>query len=804
MTNENLKENVRRNESADEMGVEKLNNNLSPELMSALIESANDAIVSKNLDGIVTSWNKGAERIFGYSAKEMIGRPILTLIPPDRQDEEKHSIQRIKSDERIEHYETIRRRKDGTLIDISLTVSPIKGKNGEIVGASKIAREITDLKRAQQQLLISEERYQTLFNSIDEGFCVIEMIYDEEGNPTDYKFLEINPVFEEQTGLMNAQGKTMRELVPNHDDSWFEIYGKVDLTGESIRFENRAEVLDRWFDLFAFRVGEPEDHKVAVIFTNITERKLAETERVKLFKELETERAKLAYLFTKAPSFVAVLNGPNHVFEMTNPAYLKLIGHRDVVGKTVREALPEVISQGFISLLDNVYQTGEAYIGREVAIQLQWEPQGPLEQRFLDFVYQPIYEAGGAVSGIFVHGIDITAQVQARKEAELANRAKDEFLATLSHELRTPLNAILGWSQILNDGELDAESQQRARDIIQRNAKVQSQLIEDILDVSRIISGKLKLEVRPIELSAVVEAAAESVLPAAKAKDIRVQRVLDYGSSLISGDPDRLQQVVWNLLSNAIKFTPKGGRVQIRLERVNSYIEIIVTDTGMGIPATLLPHVFDRFRQADSTSTRQYGGLGLGLAIVRHLVEMHGGTVEVESAGEGLGSTFTVKLPLIAVRSADLSPEKERREHPTGDRKVPFGYSSELEGVRILVVDDEEDSRMLVATVLEKCGAIVTAVGSAAEAFSKLQEQRPDVLLSDLGMPGEDGYSLIKKVRALSPEQGGQTPAAALTAFARLEDRMKVLRSGFQIHLPKPVEPAELIAVVANLSDRNG
>jgi signal transduction histidine kinase/CheY-like chemotaxis protein len=537
----------------------------------------------------------------------------------------------------------------------------------------------------------------------------------------------------------------------------------------------------------------------------VTDRKKAEHERERLLKQLETERAKLAYLFTKAPAFVATVQGPEHVFELTNPAYLQLIGHRDVIGKPVREALPEVAGQGFFQLLDNVFRTGEPFIGRELSIQLQREPNGPMHQRFVDFVYQPIFGDEGSVSGIFAHGVDITEQVEARREAENANRAKDEFLATLSHELRTPLNAILGWARMLSEDILDGEAKQRAIETIHRNARIQAQLIDDILDVSRIISGKLKLETRPVELGEVIESAIESVLPAAQAKEIRLQRILDSGGdSMISGDPNRLQQVIWNLLSNAVKFTPRGGRVQIRLERVNSHVEVIVTDTGIGISPPVLPFIFDRFRQADSATTRQHGGLGLGLAIVRHLIEMHGGTVEAESAGDGTGSTFTVKLPLIALRSIDL-PQKDAAErvHPTEERDVPFECSPELEGLHVLVVEDEEDGRMLVTTVLEKCGAQVTAVSSAADAFEAIRNLRPDILISDLGMPGEDGYSLIKKVRALAADEGGQIPAAALTAYARSEDRMRVLRAGFQIHLPKPVDPAELIAVAVNLSGRH-
>ncbi len=399
----------------------------------------------------------------------------------------------------------------------------------------------------------------------------------------------------------------------------------------------------------------------------------------------------------------------------------------------------------------------------------------------------------------------LAQEKKARQDAEQANRTKDEFLATLSHELRTPLNAIIGWASLIDDERLTEEEKARGIETIRRNANLQAQLIEDILDVSRIITGKLRLEVRSIELSSIIEGAVESVLPAAQAKSIRLQRVLDSGTSLVSGDPNRLQQVVWNLLTNAIKFTPKGGRVQIRLERINSHIEIVVNDTGTGISPEVLPYVFERFRQADSSSTRSYGGLGLGLAIVRHIVDMHGGSVEAESAGKDQGATFTVKLPLMATRLVDSPPTAgEERIHPTASTSPHFICPSELEGLHVLVVDDDEDARRLLRTVLERCNARVTTATTVAEALRSLQALAPDVLVSDLGMPGEDGYALIRQVRQLTPEQGGQIPAAALTAYARVEDRLQVLRSGFQIHLPKPIEPAELVAVVANLAQRIG
>jgi PAS domain S-box-containing protein len=388
----------------------------------------------------------------------------------------------------------------------------------------------------------------------------------------------------------------------------------------------------------------------------------------------------------------------------------------------------------------------------------------------------------------------------AREEAEQANRLKDEFLATISHELRTPLNAILGWSQMLQNSNLDEAGAKRALETIERNARAQNQLIEDLLDVSRIITGKLRLDVRAVDLPGVIMAAVDAARPAAEAKNIRLQTLLDPQASAISGDPDRLQQVVWNLLSNAIKFTPKNGRVQVRLERVNSHVEIVVSDTGQGIEPEFLPFVFERFRQSDGSTTRQHGGLGLGLAIVRQLVEIHGGTVSVDSAGAGQGATFIVSLPLLPVRREP--PGDMPRVHPAAQNNLLPDCPPELSGLRVLLVDDEADSRDLLNFVLELCGAQVETAGSVAEALEIIRRESFDVIISDIGMPDEDGYDLIGRIRELPDEQGGNTPAIALTAYARAEDRVRALRSGFQLHIAKPVESPELIAAVANLAGR--
>jgi signal transduction histidine kinase/ActR/RegA family two-component response regulator len=392
-------------------------------------------------------------------------------------------------------------------------------------------------------------------------------------------------------------------------------------------------------------------------------------------------------------------------------------------------------------------------------------------------------------------------QVRIRDEAEAANRAKDEFLATVSHELRTPLNAIMGWTQILRRGEYDEDALRHAVETIERNSKSQAQLINDILDVSRIITGNLRLEVRPVEVASVIKAAVDTVRPAAEAKEIKIQTLLDSGAGPVSGDAGRLQQVVWNLLSNAVKFTPKGGRVQVRLELADSHLEVIISDTGKGIRQDFLPYVFDRFRQADSSASRTQGGLGLGLAIVRHLVELHGGTVRAYSDGEGEGSTFTVSLPLMLglPRQSYVEPL-----YPADDQVLSSESLPSLQGLKVMVVDDEADARELLKAMLRPCGAEVLTASSAAEALESVRRWKPDLIVSDIGMPGEDGYRLIRRIRALEASEGGRTPAIALTAYARSADRVRALASGYQLHVPKPVEVQELAMAIASLAGRTG
>ncbi|HLL75951.1 MAG TPA: hybrid sensor histidine kinase/response regulator [Pyrinomonadaceae bacterium] len=395
--------------------------------------------------------------------------------------------------------------------------------------------------------------------------------------------------------------------------------------------------------------------------------------------------------------------------------------------------------------------------------------------------------------------------LRAKREAEEATRAKDEFLAVVSHELRTPLTAILGWARMLQTGKLDEATAARALGAIERNAESQNQLIGDLLDFSRIISGKVRLDVGRVELAPLVEAAIDVVSPAADAKGIRLQSVLDPKAGPVSGDPERLQQVFWNLLSNAVKFTPRSGRVQVRLARVNSSVEVAVSDTGSGISPEFLPYVFERFRQADQQTTRRQAGLGLGMAITKHLVELHGGTIRAESPGEGLGATFVLRLPVMIVHTADApSDAAAGRLHVPAEEHARAAELVRLDGIHVLVVDDEPDARELLTTILRQAGAEATAAAGVADALDKLQKVKPDLLVSDIEMAHEDGYSLIRKVRALDSDRVRRIPAIALTAHARPSDRLRALSEGYHMHIPKPVEPAELVLAIANLTDRGG
>ncbi len=521
----------------------------------------------------------------------------------------------------------------------------------------------------------------------------------------------------------------------------------------------------------------------------------------------EAERKRLYELFMQAPMPVAIVRGPALVMELANDAALQTWGKKpDIIGKTFLQGFPEVEGQGFDTLLHGVLETGVAFRGSEVLTRLA--RGGPeLDEVYWNFVYAPLLESDGRTAGVLVCGFEVTDQVKARRRVERlaeelaqqktalesAHRLKDEFVATMSHELRTPLNAILGWTRMMRMGRVAETRVAHALETIERNAVSQSALVDDLLDVSRIITGKLRLNVESVDLPQVIAATLDTLRPASEARSIQIHAVIDSHAGPVVGDPNRLSQIVANLLSNAVKFTPKGGRIQVHLERVSSIIRLTVTDNGTGISPEFLPFVFDRFRQADQAITRQHGGLGLGLSIVKHLVELHGGTIAAHSEGVGKGATFIVTIPLAAVHSA-AEPAKPETAGPDASR--------ELEGLRVLVVDDDFDARELIAEILSNAGVEVRMAGNAEAAMREMEAFAPHILVCDIGMPDEDGYSLMQRIRALPAERGGRVRAAAVTAYTRGDDRRRALAVGFNLHLSKPVDPSELIVSVARLAER--
>lgn len=707
----------------------------SPELaaywLSALIESADDAIISKSLEGVITSWNSGAERIFGYTADEIIGKPVTILIPDDHIDEEPTILSRIRSGERIDHYETVRVRKDGERVDISLTVSPIKDANGTIIGASKVARNIGERKKAEQALREQSEIIEAV-NRLGQTLA---------GELDLHKLVQA--VTDTTTGITAARFGAFFYNVLDQDGQLHLLYA---LSGVP------REVFDgsmpRSSDIFPAT-----------------------------FREEGTVRlndVKKEPHFGKNSPFYGM---PESDFPVRSYLAIPVISRSGDVYGGLFFGDPE---EGFFT------ERGARIV------------EGLASQAAIAMDNARLYEAAQRARA----EAENTAQENERlyRQAQEASQLKEEFLATVSHELRNPLNAILGWSRMLRSGKVPEDGVPKVLETIERNAQAQTQLIDDLLDVSRIITGKLRMDVRPADPNLFIEAAIEAVKPAAEAKGVRLQKIMDTSSVSVPGDPIRLQQVVWNLLSNAIKFSDRGCHVQVRLERVNSHVEIVVSDSGQGIAADFLPHVFDRFRQEDQRTTRQHGGMGLGLAIVKTLVELHGGSVWAASPGTGQGATFTVSLPVVPVYQIEASGG---RVHPSARELLPDAeFGDRLDGLVMLVVDDEPDTRDLLKTGLENCGAHVIVAASVVEAFEAIETQIPDVLISDIGMPVEDGYDLIRKLRSLPAERGGNVPAVALTAYARVEDRLRALRSGYQMHVPKPVELAELVAVADSLVKR--
>ncbi|MCP9494686.1 MAG: PAS domain S-box protein [Pyrinomonadaceae bacterium MAG19_C2-C3] len=745
-----------------------------------------DILCAAGRDGYFKKVNPAFGKTLGYTQEELLTTPYLDLIHPEDVAATVTVVESLNGDVPLSYFENRYRCRDGSYKWLAWTSAPFT-KDGLLYAT---ARDITEQKRIVLALAQSNQRVVTILESITDAFFTLNH---------EWQFTYLNQQAEPlvQRTREELLGKSIWEAFPAIINSVFdEQYRKAVREQITVNFEAFYPPLNTWFEVHAY----PSPNGLSIYFNDISARKQAEY-------DLRVSEVRYRRLFEAAHDGILILNAETGQIADVNPYLCEFLNYpkHEFMGKELWE----------IGLFKDKDESRIAFRELQEKGYIRYEDM-PLEtktgaRREVEFISNVYGENGHHVIQCNIRDITERKQVEGEREqllaltqqaqttAEGANRLKDEFLATLSHELRTPLTSIVGWAEMLGNPKLDPVAAQRAIETIRRNGRMQVQMIDDLLDVSRIITGKLRLRVQPVDLGTIIIAAVDTARPAAEAKEIRLQLQLDSPAGQVSGDPDRLQQMTWNLISNAIKFTPKGGRVIVRLERVESHVEISVSDTGLGIASAFLPHVFDRFRQADATSTRSYGGLGLGLAIVRQLVELHGGTVRVESAGVGQGTTFTVSLPFAAVRGAANDVERVPAELTTSSE---FECPPHLAGIHVLIVDDEADARELLHFILESCGVRVRTANSAAAALEAMIEEAFDVLISDIGMPEEDGYSLIAKVRALDKEQGGRIPAAALTAYAREEDRIRTLRSGFQIHIPKPVSPSELIAVVANLAGR--
>jgi PAS domain S-box-containing protein len=682
--------------------------------LAALVDSADDAIIAKNLDGIIQSCNAAAERLFGYSSDELVGRPIHMLVPPERQTEEDEILARLRRGERIQHFETVRMAKDGRRLDIALTVSPVRDERGRVIGASKIARDITAAKKAEAERIRLIQENAAVTETLNHVGALVASDLD-------------------RTNIVQSVTDAATELTGAQFGAFF--YNAVDERGESYQLYTISGVPREMFSKF------PMPRNTEVFGPTFKGTAVVRSDDI-----------------TKDPRY-----GRNAPYHGMPPGHLPV---RSYLAVPVKGRGVDVIGGLFF---------GHPEVGK------------------FDAHHERIAVGIAAWAAVALENARLYTNVQQ------TSRLKDEFLASLSHELRTPLNAILGYARMLRSDMIAVEKRDKAIETIERNATSLTQIVEDVLDVSRIISGKIRLNVQTVDFPTIVRNALDGIAPAADAKGVRLETVLDPHAAPISGDPERLQQVLWNLLSNAVKFTNRGGKIQVRLERINSHIELTVSDTGIGIAPEFLPHVFERFRQAEAGTTREQGGLGLGLSIARQLTELHGGTIDVSSAGLNQGATFRVKIPLMIIHPVR---EPEPRVHTRSTSPSGTITGTPLTGVHVLAVDDEQDALALVTEVLEAVGARMTTARSAEEAIERLAGSLPDVVIADLGMPRVDGFEFIARVRRHANPKVREIPAAALTAYARSEDRMKALRAGFQIHLAKPIDPAELVTTIAALAKR--
>jgi PAS domain S-box-containing protein len=645
--------------------------------LQAIYDGTSQYIGLLTVDGTLLEANLASLEFARNRREDVVGKPFCEgpwfAHTPGAVDAIRAAITRAGQGE-VVRFEADLRRPDGRWATFDISLTPMLNDQGEVTRIVPEGHDITKRREAERALEESEFRYRTLFESIDEGFCVLELIFDEQDRPIDYRYVETNSAFLSQTGLVDAIGRTIREMVPDIEQHWIEAYGKVATTGEPIRFESASAAMQRWFDVYAFRLGSASDRRVAVLFKDVTLARAARAERDLLLHALEIEQARLSYVFQQAPAFLAVLRGPEHVFELVNDAYYQLVGHRELLGRPVFEALPETRSQGFRELLDDVLRTGNPFLGRELPLTVARTPNADPEERFVDLSYLPMTEADGTRSGIIAHGTDVTEQVLARREVERllgesevaradaeaaraeaesawhraneANRAKSEFLAVMSHELRTPLNAIGGYVELIEMGIRGPVTPQQREDLgrIQKSQRHLLGLINEVLNYAKLESGTVHYDIADAPVWESLQAAEALVAPQARARGLTFVVGSCPRDLEVRADAEKLRQILVNLLSNAVKFTGRGGQVALSCTATATSVHFEVSDTGIGIPAERLPTIFDPFVQVRADLTRPHEGTGLGLAISRDLACGMGGDIQVEST-EGKGSRFTLSLP---------------------------------------------------------------------------------------------------------------------------------------------------------------
>lgn len=814
------------------------------QFQATMLQNVRDSVIFTDLAGKILYWNEGARQIFGYTAEEALGKTLALLNPDQSQEEIATQLKSILEGNDY-HGAWQGRRKDGTRIWVDVRTTVMRDAQGQPIGFLGIFQDITERRRTERRLagqhaltrILSDaatlaEAAPKLLQAIGESLgSELGTLWCVDREAQALRCVEVwqarataFPAFEAASrhrtfapgigmpGRVWACGKPVwvTDIAQETNFPRATVALGEGLHGAfSFPIQLGSEILGV-VEFFYPEIQPPDEALLRM--TTAMGRQIGQfMERTQAEEALRDREERLTMAQSAAGMGLWDWDPQTQTGRCSKECFA-------LYGLEPRDVLTEAEWAACVHTedLERVYQECADSLVHGGTYHLEYRVVRPNDGiHWLASQGKVFLNAAGKAVRMMGVVWDITDRQEAeaerrrllereraaRQEAEVANRLKDEFLATLSHELRTPLNAMLGWTRLLRAGSLDAATTQIGLRALERNAKAQTQIINDILDVSRIITGKVRLDIHPLDLSQVVQEALETIRPAADAKAIHLEWVRGANVGLISGDPARLQQVLWNLLSNAVKFTPERGHIEVRIERVERAVEIRVRDNGQGIGADFLPFVFERFRQADSSSTRAYGGLGLGLAIVRHLVELHGGTVSVQSPGEGQGTTATVRLPLTVPR---LEAGRAWPAPSTPSRSSLAGQRPNLEGVHVLLVDDDPDGRASLALWLQQCGAQVTTAASAAKALATVATAQPDVLISDIAMPGEDGVTLIRKIRALPPEQGGQIPAIALTRYAGTEDRQQVLQAGYQAHRPKPVDPDELTGIIASLMGRTG